>query len=143
MPAVLHAKPPNTITRIVLWFAALLLAALLFSAWLSRGLPNLDIVRFTLIFALPAWLLYLPLVFAYSRAAGDALRVLLVVGFLIGPASIAVWSVILPSHGRTDPEVGGLGEMIVSGAIVGSLTTIFYVSALRLLQMRAASVDGS
>lgn len=134
------AKPLNAITRIALWFAALLLSAFLFSAWIGRGAPNLFVVRITLLFALPAWLLYLPLIVAYPKPARRQLATLLVAGVLIGPVSIAAWGLVLLSRGQTahaiwagDPEAGGLAAMMFYAAIVGSLTTIFYVFALRLL----------
>ena len=85
------ARPLNAITRIALWFVALLLAALFFSAYFSRGWPALFLVRITLMFAMPAWLLYLPLVVAYPRPARRQLAILMVLGFLIGPASMAAW----------------------------------------------------
>jgi hypothetical protein len=134
-------RPVNAITRVVLWFAALLLSALLFSALPGRGLPNLFIMRITLIFALPAWLLYLPLVVAYSNATGRELRNLLIVGFLIGPASLAALAAINLLRGMSfqsvwngDPLTGGMAGMMSCAVIVGSLTTIFYVIALRFLQ---------
>jgi hypothetical protein len=142
------AKPLNAITRIALWFAALLFAAFLFSAWIGRGWPDLFIVRITLMFALPAWLLYLPLLIAYPRPSRRQWAILIVTGFLIGPLSMATWSLVLLSRGETahsvwagDPEAGGLAAMMIYAAIVGSLTTIFYLSALRLLENRSARLS--
>jgi hypothetical protein len=141
----LPAKPLNAITRIALLFAALLLATLLFSAYFSRGWPALFLVRITLLFALPAWLLYLPLVVAHPQPAPRQLAILIVAGFLIGPASMAAWGLVLLSRGETahaiwagDPEAGGLAATMIYAAIVGSLTTIFYVSALRLLKRKSS-----
>jgi len=138
MPALPPTTPPNAAIRILLWFVALFLGALVFSAWLGHGLPNLSIVRITLVFALPAWLFYLPLVVACPGTTRRQLGILVIAGFLIGPATIAVWSAILPSHGRTDPEALGLRGMMISAAIVGVATTVIYLVGLRLLQKKSA-----
>jgi hypothetical protein len=129
------------IARIALWFGALLLSALLFSAVVGRGAPNLFVTRITLLFALPAWLLYLPFVVAYTRATHRQLWILLGAGILIGPASLAAWGALLllrgesgPAIWRGDPLLGGMGGMMLCAILVGSLTTIVYVCALRLVQ---------
>jgi hypothetical protein len=98
------ARPLNATTRIALWFAALLLAALVFSACIGiyRGGPLAIriVLQFTLFFAMPAWLLYLPLIVEFPGVTRGQLMILATVGILIGPASLIAWNLILPRTAR-------------------------------------------
>ena len=127
--------------RIVLWGVSLLVSVLLFSAFLSHGWPNQLFIQATLTFALPAWLLYLPLVVTYYGTNPRQYWILLITGVLIGPLSMAAWGAILLLRGESahavwagDPEAGGMASNMLWSMIVGSLTTIFYVTALKLVR---------
>ena len=146
MPALSSTKPLNTFTRILLWLASLLLSALLFSVFADRGIPQAIrfIFQFTLFFAMPAWLLYLPVLVKFPGVTRRQLWILAIAGILIGPASLIAWNIILPSPAQSthsfsvgDVVWRGRGLMMMQAAIVGSLTTVFYLAALRLLQRKS------
>jgi hypothetical protein len=52
-----------------------------------------------MIFALPFWCLYLPFVIALKDAEQRRIWTILFSGILIGPASVAVWCLILQIRG--------------------------------------------
>lgn len=140
-----------TLGRIGLWFCSLLLAVALFcllcSLIFSGGIAISLLFRVTMRFALPVWCLYLPFVIALKDAEEGRIRVLLLSGILIGPASVLTWSFILQLWGYGtqtiwygDPlvGVGGISGSIFA-LIVGSLTTCFYVTALKVLHRQYAA----
>jgi hypothetical protein len=137
----------HTLGRIGLWFGSLLLSVALFCLLFSGGVTIFPFFRVTVRFALPAWCLYLPLVIAIKDADEGRLRALLFIGILIGPASVVLWSLILQLRGSDpltiwhgDPltGVGGISGSIFA-LIVGSLTTCFYVTALKVLYRRSTA----
>lgn len=140
--------------RIGLWFGSLLLSVAIFSLFFSLAFysPFFLVFCVTMMFALPAWCLYLPFVIAFKNAEGWRMWIILVSGILIGPASIALWCLIQLKaggdpykiwHGEPPINMGGIVCMDLS-LIVGFLTTSFYVIALKtLLKTAAAAQVGS
>ena len=107
------------------------------------------IIRVTVIFALPVWCLYLPVVIAVKDAEGQRIWAILFSGTLIGPLAMFLWSLILLLRGfnqkavwLSDPLLGSLGGGIASmifALIVGFLTTSFYVVGLKILYRRSVA----
>jgi hypothetical protein len=141
----------NAMGRTGLWFSSLLLAGLLFSvlfSLLSGGAaPIFPIFQITMKFALPVGCLYLPVLIALSNEDEQRTPIIVLGGILIGPASMALWGFVLEwTRGNThtiwhgDPltGVGGLVAMLFA-FIVGSLTTLFYVSGLKAIHRRRAA----
>ena len=148
----------NTLKRISLSLGSLLLSVTLFTllfglffsrAGLFRAGPLLYIFRFTMIFALPVWCLYLPFVIALKDAEERRIWTILFSGILIGPASLALWGLILWLRGGDphkiwlgDPLLGVLGGIaagMIYALIVAFLATCFYVIALRVLHRRSTT----
>jgi hypothetical protein len=138
--------PPSMLERVFIWLGSLFLAVCLFSLLLSRG-ASVDAVVFifkvTIIFALPAWFLYLPLVFLLKDADERRAWVLLATGILIGPASMALWGLIFHLRGENahmvwqgDAEAPGLVADMICASIVGCLTTALYVTSVKLIGRR-------
>lgn len=140
----------HALGRVGLWFSSLLLAGLLFS-YLSSLIfggagSAFPIFRVTMTFALPVGCLYLPFLIALRSEEERRMPIIILGGILIGPASIALWCLVLELRvGNThtiwygDPltGVGGLVAMFFA-LIVGSLTTLFYVLGLRITHHRWA-----
>ena len=140
----------NTFKRIGLWFGSLLVSVTLFSllfnllfsgAGFFRAASVLLAFRFTMIFALPAWCLYLPFVIALKDAEERRIWTILWSGILIGPASLVLWGLILQLRGgdpykiwHGDPLAFGLSGAMIFAVIVGFLATSFYAIALKVLQ---------
>jgi hypothetical protein len=124
-----------------LWFLSLFLSVCLFSLIYGRryGLDSFAFVfRITMIFALPVACLYLPVVIALRDAEEGRMRIIAGVGVLIGPASLALWGLILAARGepsvwRGDGIGFGVGTCLILASIVGCLTTMFYIMALKLM----------
>jgi hypothetical protein len=124
-----------------LWFFSLLLSVSLFSLIYGRlyGLESFIFVfRITMMFALPVACLFLPIVIALRDAEEGRMRIIAGIGILIGPACLALWGLILEARG--EPFVGtgdGIGFGILTGiilaSIVGFLTTMSYITALKLI----------
>ncbi len=91
----------------------------------------------TLLFALPAWLLSLPLVITFKDAEGRRGWIILITGVALGPAFLLLWGLVFPfgGIGRIGPHADGFFWM--SALIVSLLTTIFYVLALKTIQYRS------
>jgi hypothetical protein len=145
--------------RVGLSFVCLLLADALFSllfallgamggsASISLAVP---VFRVALRIALPVWCVWLPFVIAAKDTEGHKIWTILLSGILVGPASIALGSLILLLRGA-DPQMvwhgdpllgelgGGIADMIFA-LIVGSFTSIFYLAALKALHRRPASI---
>jgi hypothetical protein len=124
--------------RIGLWFSSLLVAGLLFSVLCSLifgGAGSIFLVfRVTMTFALPVACLYLPVLIALRNTEEQRMPIILLGGILIGPASMALWGLVLEWRGgdthtiwHGDPLTGMGGFVaILFALIVGSLTTFFY-----------------
>jgi len=129
--------------RIGLWFSSLLVAGLLFSVLFSVSLGGAGsiflIFRVTMTFALPVGCLYLPVLLALRNTDEQRMPIILLGGILIGPASMALWGLVLEWRGgdthtiwHGDPLTGMGGFVaILFALIVGSLTTFFYYCGLK------------
>lgn len=145
--------------RVGLSFVCLLLADALFSLLFAllgimSGSASISLAvlvfRVTLIIALPAWCVWLLIVIATKNTEGRKTWIILLSGILVGPASIAVWFLILVLRGANaqrvwhgDPLLGELGGVVASmifALIVGSFTSLFYVAALKALHRRPAPI---
>lgn len=140
----------DTLARVGVWLGSLLLSVALFSLSLSLfpcwrgGAPLIFYV--TLIFALPVWCLYLPIVVALKNAEDWRMWIILVSGILIGPASVAVRGLMLLQWGGDPQEIwhgdpllggaGGVGVGMISALIVGFLAASSYGIALKVLHHR-------
>ena len=151
----------NTLRRIGLWFGSLLVAVTLFSLsfWLFFGSggflrigPVFLVFCVAMMFAFPVSCLYLPFVIALKDPKCRRIWTILVSGILIGPASLALWGLILLLRGG-DPHmiwygdpllgaVGGIGAGMVFALIVGFLTTSSYAIALKVLYRRSTASQG-
>ena len=129
--------------NIGLWFLSVLLAVGLFSLWFAGfhwGGVAVSDFRITMKIALPVACLYLPVVITQRDAEGWR-RMLVIAGsgIVIGPAAMAVLGLILVLVGKPhvikgDPVAPfGLVAILVCAFIVGSLTTILYITALKLV----------
>ncbi|HSU57974.1 MAG TPA: hypothetical protein VLI55_01570 [Bryobacteraceae bacterium] len=137
----------NVLARMAVWFASVFISIGVFSVLFSMGsiAEFFFVYRITLIFALPAAFLYLPVVVAIKDAQQGRFWALLASGILIGPVSLALSGLILQLRGtatasqwRGDDIGPGLGYGLVLALIVGALTTTFYLAALRAIPRRNA-----
>lgn len=153
-------RSTNTSRRIGLWLCSLIVSVTLFSLIFSLSITSassfrvelvLIVFRVTMMFALPAWCLYLPFVIAFKDAEGRRIWTILVSGILIGPVSLGLWGLILLLRGG-DPHAiwygdpllgvaGGIGAGMVFALIVGFLAISLYVSALRILYHRSTAAQ--
>jgi hypothetical protein len=129
--------------NIGLWFLSVLLSISLFSLWFG-GIEDVSlkrwlfVFRITMKFALPVACLYLPIVITKRDAEKGRMGVIAGWGLAIGPLSIVVWTLIAAMMGEPyviegDPATHfGLVASLVCAFIVGSLTTILYITALKL-----------
>ena len=134
--------------RIGLWFSSLLAAGLLFSVLfglLSGGAGSIFLIfRVSLTFAFPVGCLYLPVLLAFRNREEKRMPIILLGGILIGPASMALWGLVLEWRGFDahmiwygDPLIGiGGFAAILFAWMVGSLTTFFYYFWLRATRHR-------
>ena len=158
---ITSGESTSTKRRIGLWFGSLLVAVTLFSLFFclffgSSGFlrigPAFLVFRVAMTFAFPVWCLYLPIVIALKDPEGRRIWTILVIGILIGPASLALWGLILLLRGgdphmiwNGDPLLGTLGGIaagMVFALIVGFLTTSSYVIALKVLYRRSTASRG-
>jgi hypothetical protein len=125
--------------NIGLWFLSVLLSVGLFSLVLYGPGSAAFVFRITMKFALPVACLYLPLVITQKDAEEGRMRVIAGSGIVIGPAVMALWGLILVALGKPHVIEGdplapiGLVAVLVMAFIVGSLTTILYITALKLI----------
>ena len=116
---------------------SVLLSVSLFSLAFSGPFARDFII--TMKFALPVACLYLPI--AIMQRDAEGWRKVLVIagsGIVIGPAYIALWGLIAGIRGKPDvikgdPLAIGLVACLIFAFIVGSLTTILYITALKLV----------
>ena|ERR1035437_101727 len=94
----------DILRRICLWFGSLMLSITLFSLFFY-GYAIL-IFRITMIFAFPVWCLCLPFVIAFKDVEKRRPWILLLGGTLIGPASLALWCLILQLRGGDRTQSG-------------------------------------
>jgi Na+/glutamate symporter len=129
--------------NIGLWFLSVLLAVGLFSLAFST-LNDVAggaafVFRITMKFALPVAFLYLPVVITQRDAEEGRMRVIAGWGIVIGPVAMIVMGLILVLRGEphamdADPVAPvGLEAFLLFSFIVGTLTTILYITALKLV----------
>jgi hypothetical protein len=123
-----------------LWFLSVLLSVGLFSLIFSGGWDPATVrnFRITMKFALPVACLYLPIVIMQRDAEEGRMRVIAGSGIVIGPAFIVLLALIAGIRGdphviEGDPLAFGLVACLIFAFIVGALTTILYITALKLV----------
>jgi hypothetical protein len=128
--------------NIGLWFLSVLLAvglfSLVFAALSGAGGGAAFVFRITMKFALPVACLYLPIVITQRDAEEGRMRVIAGSGLVIGPAFIVLCALYAGIRGEPhviagDPLAFGLVGGLVLAFIVGSVTTILYIAALKLV----------
>jgi hypothetical protein len=94
-------------------------------------------------FALPVWFLYLPFVVSLKNAQPGRLLIFWVSGIVIGPVSLAILGLILQVGGGNLRSIWigngidiGIVPCMICAAIVGFLTTTFYVLATQVIRSR-------
>jgi len=140
--------------NIGLWFLSVLLAvglfSLVFAALSGVGGGAAFVFRITMKFALPVAFLYLPIVIMQRDAEEGRMLVIAGSGIVIGPAAMAVLGLILVLLGKPHVMEGdplapfGLVAILIFAFIVGTLTTILYITALKLVHhLTNASIQAS
>jgi hypothetical protein len=129
--------------NIGLWFLSVLLSvslfSLVFAALSGVGGGAAFVFRITMKFVLPVAFLYLPVVITQRDAEGRRMLVIAGSGIVIGPAAMALWGLILVAQGKPHVMEGdplapvGLVAILVFAFIVGSVATILYITALKLV----------
>jgi hypothetical protein len=156
VPESAKASVVSVWRRIGLWFVCLLVAAALFSLFLSFFLNSvgfdklwlvLPIFRVTMMCALPIWCLCLPIVVGVKNPEGWKIWTILVSGSLTGPILVGLWFLIL-QMGGANPQMfwqsgrpAGWAENSIAGMIfafiVGLCTSSFYLVAFKVLHRRS------
>lgn len=137
----------NVLIRVGLWFVSFLIADFCFSFFFGVYSRQVSVAAaffiYTLIYAAPAWCLYLPVVIAFKDAEGRRIWTILSIGILIGPLSLLFWGVVdrLNSVNAPGSELWESIEAVpgifwVFAVVVGSLTTCAYVCSLKILHGR-------
>lgn len=134
----------RAISRILLSFGSMLLAVALFCCWIGPLEAWTLIFRITMIFALPVWLIDLPILFLLRKTGRHHNWIVPVLGALIGPLCLMLWCGILVLRGQDwlslwkgDPEALGLGAMLILASLIGLATNSFYTVALILCRRSA------
>ncbi|MDR3754888.1 MAG: hypothetical protein P4K93_14960 [Terracidiphilus sp.] len=135
----------RAISRIFLSFCSLLLAVALFCCWLGSAGSWSFIFKITMIFALPVWLINLPVLFLLKNVGRHSKWIVPALGGLIGPVCVILWCGILVLRGgdwasiwNGDPEAGGLESALIFASLIGLATNSFYTVALILSQRLTA-----
>ncbi|MEO6816608.1 MAG: hypothetical protein ABI177_07885 [Edaphobacter sp.] len=139
--------------RIGLWFGCLLLAVGLFSVLFIRfyGASGevMFIVRVTMMFALPVWLLYLPIIFKLRDAEDNRIWIILGSGILIGPLALTIWCLILQLFGgdahaiwRGDDLAPSTVACMIFASVVGFMATLPYGIVLKIFHHQSAVATG-
>lgn len=130
--------------RIGLWLVSLLIADFCFSLFFGfYSQTSAPVFIFTLVFASPAWCLYLPVVIAFKNAEGRRIWTILSIGILAGPLTLLLWGAVdeVPRANTLRTGLWNFFEalpvsFLVFALIVGSLTTCAYVFGLKILHRR-------
>ncbi len=137
----------RAISRILLSFCSLHLAVAIFSGVLGSLGSWLFVFKVTMIFALPVWLINLPILFLFKNIDRHHRWTIPALGGLIGPVCLMLWCGILVLGGSNwasiwngDPETGGLGSGLIFASLIGLATNSFYTVALPIFKRRS---DGS
>jgi hypothetical protein len=90
-----------------------------------------------MIFALPVWLINLPILFLFKNVDHRYGWIVPAIGGLIGPLCLTLWCCILVLRGgdwlslwKGDPEAGGLESALIFSSLIGLATNSFYTVAL-------------
>jgi hypothetical protein len=142
----------SLLRRVCFWLISLLLAILSFSLLVGGAMGSVVFVfRITMIFAFPAWCLYLPFIFFLRDADGRRSAMLLLTGILIGPAALIVWDLshllmgedLFQGFWNGDPEAGmGAGYDMIFASVVGFLTSAIYVLFLKFVHPKHTAAKG-
>ena len=130
--------------NISLWFLSVLLSVGLFSLAFARlfGWSPDALARdflITMKIALPVACLFLPIVIKQRDAEEGRAWVIVGSGLVIGPAYLLLRGLIAAIGGephvfeRDEASPFGIVAFLIFASIVGSLTTILYVAALKLV----------
>ncbi len=138
------SSPPNFFVRLGLWFVCCLALAAPICFAFSKG-GSLDAgLRFALLFALPAWLLYIPLILALKDAKSHRIWIILGCGLLLGPIMVAVSCGIAIAQGErpgTAWEGDPLGPSTVTLMVLSAFVTLalagIYGACLKVLGHRS------
>ena len=135
----------RAISRIFLSFCSLLLAVALFCCWVGSAGSWSFIFKITMIFALPVWLINLPILFLLKNVGRHSKWIVPALGGLIGPVCLTLWCGILVLRGGNwasiwngDPEAGGLESALIFASLIGLATNSFYTVALILFERLTA-----
>jgi hypothetical protein len=117
----------------------MILAVAIFSVIVGNGGGSLFIMKITLIFALPVWLIDVPILFLLRNVGRHQRWIVPALGALIGPVCLTLWCGILVLRGDNwlnlwhgDPEAGGLESSLIFASLIGLGTNSFYTVALIL-----------
>lgn len=143
----------NILMRIGLWVGCLLLAVGLFSVLFIRvfspGGEVMLIFRITMMFALPVWFLYLPLIIGLRDAEDSRIWTILISGTLIGPLAITAWCLIRQLAGgntrdiwQGDPLAPSTAACMIFASVVGFLATAIYGISLKAVYRLFAADKG-
>ncbi len=137
----------RAIARILVSFCSLLMAVGIFSVILGAVGSWLLIFKVAMFFALPVWLINLPILFLFRKATCQGWIVPALGGF-IGPACLTLWCAILVLRGSNwanlwngDSEAGGLGSSLIFAFLIGLGTNTFYMLALRIFERQIDRKD--
>jgi hypothetical protein len=127
----------RAIWRILLSFFSMLLAVAIFSGILAPISAWPIIFNFTMVFALPVWLINLPFLFLLRNLDPHHKWMVPALGALIGPACLMLWCGILVFRGygwlalwNGDPEAFGLLPMLIFASLIGLGANAFYMLVL-------------
>lgn len=119
----------------------MLLAVGLFSGILAPMSAWLIIFNFTMVFALPVWLIDLAFLFLLKNLDRHRKWMVPALGAVIGPVCLMLWCGILVLRGNDwlslwngDPEAFGLGPCLIFASLIGLATNTFYLFALWIFQ---------
>ena len=133
----------RAIWRILLSFCSMLLAVGLFSGILAPISAWPIIFNFTMVFALPVWLIDLAFLFLLKNIDRRHGWMVPALGALIGPVCLMLWCGILVLRGydwlslwNGDPEAFGLGATLIFASLIGLGTNTLYLLALWIFKRR-------
>jgi hypothetical protein len=116
----------------------MLLAVAVFSLLLARMGSVLFVLKVTMIFALPVWLINLPFLFLFKNVDRRG-WIVPALGGLIGPVCLILWCSVLVLRGGNwlsiwngGPEAGGLESALIFASLIGLSMNSFYTVALIL-----------
>lgn len=141
----------SILKRTCFWFISFVLVVIPFGLLVGEIYGAvLLVLRVTLMAAFPVWCLYLPFIFRLKDANGRRSAILLLGGFLIGPATILVLGLLMKNTENFfwgfwsgNPEGMGEGYTMVLASVVGFLTSAIYVLFLKFVLSRHAAAKSA